>query len=115
MRVKSSGMTGTCVGILFGLVLVFNLAAKDKAPKVMNVQGQVQSMDKNSSAILVMNGNVRREVVYSGDTKFLYGHSKKATPGAPDQVKTGNFISCAGAYNGKTQLVAKECVYRETK
>lgn len=112
MRIKSSGM---CLGIVFGLVLVFNLAAKDKTPKVMNVQGQVQSMDKNSSAILVMNGNVRREVLYSGETKFLYGHSKKAKMGAPDQVKTGNFISCAGAYNDKTQLMAKECVYRETK
>ena len=119
MRVKCSVLTGPCLGILFGLVLAFNLGAQDKAkkaPKTMNVQGKVQMLDKNTSAITVnAKGNIKRNVVYSGDTKFLYGHSKDNKPGSADQVKDGYYISCSGTYNAKTQLEAKECVYRETQ
>ncbi len=122
MRVKCSGLTGPCLGILFGLVLAFNLGAQDKAPKAakapktMNVQGKVQMQDKATSAITVnAKGNIKRQVVYSGDTKFLYGHSKDNKPGSVDQVKDGYYISCSGTYNAKTQLEAKECVYRETQ
>ena len=120
MRVKCSGLTGPFFGILFGLVLAFNLGAQSKtkppkAPKTMNVQGKVQMMDKNTSAITVAKGNIKRQVVYSGDTKFLYGHSKSNKPGSVDQVKDGYYISCAGTFNAKTQLEAKECVYRETQ
>ena len=123
MRVKCSGLTGPCFGILFSLVLAFNLGAQDKAPKkaakaakTMNVQGKVQMLDKNTSAITVnAKGNIKRNVVYSGDTKFMYGHSKDNKPGAADQVKEGYYISCSGVYNAKTQLEAKECVYRETQ
>ncbi len=118
MRVKFSGLTGPCFGILFGLVLVFSVGAqpkKEKAPKIMNVQGRVQMLDKATSAITVAKGNLNRKVVFSGDTKFMYGHSKNNKPGAADQVKEGYYISCSGTYNDKTQLVAKECVYRETQ
>jgi hypothetical protein len=116
MRVKC--LTGPFFGILFGLVLVLNLGAQDKkvkAPKVMNVQGKVQMMDKGTSAITVSKGNIKRQVVYTGDTKFLYGHSKDNKPGAVDQLKEGYYISCSGTFNAKTQLEAKECVYRETQ
>jgi len=117
MRVKFSGLTGPCFGILFGLVLVFNLGAQSKAkpPKIMNVQGRVQMIDKSTSAITVAKGDVNRIVVYSGDTKFLYGHSNDNKPGTMDQVKEGFYISCSGPYNAKTQLVAQTCVYRENQ
>jgi hypothetical protein len=73
-------------------------------------------LDKDASAITVeMKGGVRRKVIYTADTKFLYGHSHDSKPGSADQVKENNYISCAGTYNDKTNLNAKECVYRETK
>jgi len=118
MRVKFSGLTGPCFGILLGIVLALNLGAQSKTPKppkVMNVQGRVQMMDKGTSIITVAKGNVKRPVMYSGDTKFLYGHSKDNKPGAVDQVKEGYYISCSGPFNEKMQLVATTCVYRETQ
>src|ERR1051326_4090381 len=106
------------LGILMGVVLAFSLGAKDKAPKAakaINVQGRVQMIDKNTSAITVQKGNIKKVVVYSGDTKFMYGHSKNNKPGTMDQVKEGWYISCSGPVNDKMQLMAKECVYRETQ
>ena len=54
-------------------------------------------------------------MTYTSDTKFLYGHSHNSKPGLPAGVKENNYISCAGTYNDKTMLQAKECVYREAK
>ena len=109
MRVKF--WAGPCLGILFGLVLAFNLGAQSKTakppkpPKVMNVQGRVQMIDKSTSAITVAKGNIKRVVVVSGDTKYMYGHSKNNKPGTMDAVKEGFYISCSGVYNDKTQLM----------
>jgi hypothetical protein len=115
MRVKCSSLMGPCFGILFGMVLAFNLGAQAKPPKVINIQGKVQMIDKSASAITVAKGNLKRQVVYSGDTKFLYGHSKDNKPGAVDQVKEGYYISCSGPANEKAHVAATECVYRETQ
>ena len=119
MRVKYSGVLGLCFAVLLGLVLAFNVVAADKKPKpakMSNVQGRVQMMSKDQSTITVeQKGGLRRVVMYNGDTKFNYGHSKNNKPGSVDQVKEGNFINCSGMYNDKMQLAAKECVYRETK
>jgi hypothetical protein len=114
MRLKFPGVAGLVLGIFVGLLFAFSLVAKDKAPKISNVQGRVQMISKDSSTITVEKGSVRRQVVYSGDTKFLYGHSNNNKPGAVDQVKEGNYISCSGTFE-KTNLMAKECVYRESK
>jgi hypothetical protein len=114
MRIRISSVVGLCFAVLFSFVLALNVVAKDKAPKMSNIQGRVQMIDKDSSTITVEKGSVRRQVVYSADTKFLYGHSKDNKPGSADQVKTGNYISCGGTFNG-TKLTAKECVYRESK
>jgi hypothetical protein len=114
MRLKGTAV----IGILLGLAMAFSLGAKDKAPKapkMMNVQGRVQMIDKNTSAITVQKGNLKKVVVYSGDTKFMYGHSKNNKPGMMDQVKEGWYISCSGPVNDKMQLMAKDCVYRETQ
>ncbi|MGO9261575.1 MAG: hypothetical protein ACLQU1_35515 [Bryobacteraceae bacterium] len=72
-------------------------------------------IDKSTSAITVAKGNVNRIVVYSGNTKFLYGHSNDNKPGTMDQVKEGYYISCSGPVNAKTQLEATTCVYRENQ
>src|ERR1700688_4855320 len=101
MLVKCSRLMGPCFGILFGLVLAFNLGAQAKPPKMINIQGKVQNIDKNASVITVAKGNLKRDVVFSGDTKFVYGHSADNKPGAMDQVKEGNFISCSGPANAK--------------
>jgi len=118
MQVKRNVLTGLCLGILFGLVLAFNLGAQSKTPKppkTMNVQGRVQMLDKNTSAITVVTGTAPRKVVYTADTKFMMGHSNNNQPGKVEDVKEGYYISCSGVYNVKTQLEAKQCVYRETK
>jgi len=98
---------------LFTLFLAGSAVAADTTPMMMNIHGHVETLDKNDPSITVRTkDNVRRKVIYSGDTKFLYGHSKSAKPGSPEQVKASNYISCAGTYNGKMELKAKECVYR---
>ena len=103
--------TNTCLL----LVLAGGLAAADK-PKMMNVQGRVGMLDQKDSTITVeTKGGLRRKVVYSNETKFLYGHSKDSKPGSSDQVKESNYISCAGTYDDKMELKAAQCVYREAK
>ena len=42
MRNRFSGVTGLCLAVLLGFVLVFNMAAKEKTAKMSNVQGNVQ-------------------------------------------------------------------------
>jgi len=119
MRMRLSAFGGLCLVALLGLVLAFQLSAqnkKTKPPKMSNIQGSVQTLDKAKMTITVRSGNVRKDVIYSGDTKFMYGHSNDNKPGSIDQVKDNFYISCAGTYEaGKVQLMAKECVYRERK
>jgi hypothetical protein len=116
MTARYFAFSGWSCAVLLGLVLASHGVAKDKDPKLQNLQGKVQMMNPDNSTITVeQKGGVRRQVLYSADTKFLLGHSKKAKGGALDQVREGNFISCSGAFNDKVQLVAKECVYRDAK
>lgn len=114
MRIRLSAGPGLWFAVLFVFVLAFNLAAKDKAPKMSNVQGRVQMMNKDTSTITVQKGNVQRAVIYSAATKFLAGHSKSSKPGSVDEVKNGNYISCIGDFNA-AKLTAKECIYRDAK
>ena len=116
MRVKFSGAVGLSFAVLLGLVLAFNIVAADKPMKMANLQGKVQMMNKDTSTITVeQKGGIRRQVLYSGDTKFNIGSSKSNKAGSVDQIKEGYFINCSGTYNDKTQLMAKLCVYRESK
>ena len=117
MRTRFSGFSASVIPILFSLLLAFSLLAKDKAPKppkMSNIQGRVEMVSKDKSTITVAKGNFKRDVVYTGETKFLYGHSRNNKPGAADQVKDGNYISCAGTFEGP-KLMAKECIYRERR
>jgi hypothetical protein len=88
----------------------------DKAQEKANIQGTVQNISKDTSTITVRTtGTVTRLVVYNPSTKFLYGHSDANKPGSVAQLKDSNYISCAGTFDAKNQLMATECVYRETK
>jgi hypothetical protein len=119
MRKWFSKVGGLCLVTLLAVVFALQVAAQKKetkAPKLSNIQGTVTNMDKSKMTITVKNGNTERDVIYSADTKFLFGHSKDNKPGSVDQVKEKFYISCAGTYpGGKVQLTAKECVYRENK
>ena len=114
MTIRFSRVMALFLTVVMGLFLASNAFAADKAPKQSNLQGRVKMVDKNSSTITVTKGTTDRAVVYSGDTKFLYGHSNNNKPGSLDQVKDGYYISCSGTYSG-VKLNATECVYRETK
>ena len=119
MRIRFSGFSGLCLVVLLGLVLTFQLSAKDKAAakgKTGTVQGTVQSVDKTRNIITVANGNVKHEVIYAPDTQWMSGHSKDSKPASLDGLKENYYVSCGGTYEaGKVQLNAKKCVYREHK
>jgi hypothetical protein len=129
MRIRLACLGALSIAVLLGLISMPNVAAQEKAQKAQkadktekagekaNVQGTVQNMSKDTSTITVRTGTgqVTRQVMYDAKTKFLYGHSDNNKPGAVAQVKESNYISCVGTYNEKSQLMATECVYRESK
>ena len=101
------------MGALAAVFAMPNLNAQDKKQeKPITVQGTVLTVDK--TAISVRTGTATRQVMFGGETKFLYGHSNDNKPGSPDQVKEGNYISCS-AMPEQSHLMAKECVYRERR
>ena len=126
MRIRLVCLGALSIAVLLGFSMP-NLAGQEKAQKAdkaekkgaekANVQGTVQNMSKDTSTITVRvgTGQVTRQVIYDAKTKFLYGHSDNNKPGAVAQVKEQNYISCVGTYNDKSQLMATECVYRESK
>src|SRR5207253_2387484 len=92
----------------------------EKAPKAatarQNVQGTVQDIAKDKSVITIKNGTKIQLVGYNASTKFLSGHSDNNKPGSVAQLKTSNYISCSAALDdAKKQLMATDCVYRDTK
>ena len=134
MRIRLACLGALSIAVLLGLISMPDVAAQEKAQKAQkadkaapadkkgaaekaNVQGTVQNMSKDTSTITVRTGTgqVTRQVVYDAKTKFLFGHSDNNKPGAVAQVKESNYISCVGAFNEKSQLMASECVYRESK
>jgi len=132
MRIRLACLGALSIAVVVGLISMPNLAAQEKAPKAQkadkadkaekkgekaNIQGTVQNMSKDTSTITVRTGTgqVTRQVIYDAKTKFLFGHSDNNKPGAVAQVKESNYISCVGTFNEKSQLMATECVYRETK
>ncbi len=120
MKTGYRGLMGLSVAVVLTLVAAIQLGAQDKKPmkpaKMVTYQGSVESMDKAKMEIVVKVGSATRPVIYTADTKFMYGHSKDNKPGSADALKAGFYISCAGTPEaGKNALSAKECVYRETK
>ena len=119
MKIRLGSFSGIWLVTLLGLVLAFQLGAQkkaEKAPKMSNVQGSVQMIDKAKMTITVVNGNVKKEVIYSADTKFMVGHSNDNKPGSVADVKDSFYISCSGTFPDKSvTLKATTCVYRATK
>jgi len=116
MRLSFAGFVS--VAVLAGLFTVSHLNAQGKAQQSekKNIQGTIQNMSKDTSTITVRtDGTVTRVVVYTAKTKFLFGHSDNNKPGSLSQVKVSNYISCAGTFDPKGQLMATDCVYREAK
>ena len=112
------------IAVIVSLFSMTTFAAQEKkgekkgAAEKANIQGTVQNMSKDTSTITVRVGtgnSATRQIVYDAKTKFLYGHSDNAKPGNVSQLKDSYFVSCAGTFNPKNQLMASECVYRETK
>jgi hypothetical protein len=103
-----------CLAVVGSFFISVNAAAADKTAKPSNLQGTVKMVDKNNSTMRIARGNADREIVYTADTKFMYGHSKSNKAGSVDQVKEGDYISCSGTFTG-VKLNATECIYREAK
>ena len=123
MRAKVTSFA-LAIAVVVSLFSMTTFAAQEKkgekkgAAEKANVQGTVQNMSKDTSTITVRVGtgnSATRQVVYDAKTKFLYGHSDSNKPGNVSQMKDSYFVSCAGTFNAKSQLMATECVYRETK
>ena len=102
--------------VLISMPLLAQDKKADGKQQLQNIQGTVANMSKDTSTITVRTtGTQTRLVVYNAKTKFLYGHSDNAKAGSIAQVKDTFYISCAGTFDAKSQLVASECVYREVK
>jgi len=103
--------------LLLSLVLVFLASAAPQAkkpPKIGQLSGNVQGINKTSSEITLQKGNTKRIVIYSADTKFNMGSSQKSTPSSIDQVKKGDYMYCGGPWNG-VKLAATTCTVRASK
>jgi hypothetical protein len=91
--------------------------AEKKAESTVNVQGMVQSINKDTSTIMIQasGSGPARPVVYDAKTKFLYGHSNDSKPGNVAALKDTYYISCAGSVGNQGQLMATDCIYREAR
>jgi hypothetical protein len=105
---------GLSLGIVLSVALMAQTPAK-KPAKSGRLSGTVQMITKDKSEITLRNSsNVQRVVIYSGDTKFNMGSSKKSTPSSIDQVKEGNYMYCGGTWSG-VKLASTSCTFRAQK
>ena len=96
------------------ILTVGTAVAKDKKAKTGKITGTVHMINKDTSTLTVMKGSVQRQVIYSNDTKWMYGVQSSAKPSTMDQLKEGWYINCDGTFDG-VKLVASACRFRETK
>ena len=115
MKTRYATLRGLLFSVLFTSFSTSNAFAQAKAAKAGNIQGVVQNLIVEKTTITVRVGTVNRDVTYNTSTKFLYGHSKSNKAGAVSAIKQSYYISCSGDFNDKAQLLAKECIFRETK
>ena len=112
---RRSILTSVAVCLAFLLAIAVGPAvAKDKKASTGKINGTVHMLNKDTSTITVQKGSVQRQVVYSADTKWMYGTQGSAKAAALDQLKEGWYINCDGTFDG-TKLVAKACRFREAK
>ena len=96
------------------LVAVNSAAAADKKPKQGQLTGTVKMLNKDKSTVVVTKGNMERQIIYSADTKWMYGTQSSAKPSTLDELKEGWYINCKGTFEG-VKLNASACRFRESK
>jgi hypothetical protein len=84
--------------------------AADKKPREGQLTGTFHIL---KSTIMVRKGKLERQIVYTADTKWMYGKQADAEPSSLDQLKEGWYINCKGTFEG--QFVATACRFRESK
>jgi Cu/Ag efflux protein CusF len=115
MRRNLSVVMALLVGMVLALSVVALAAAQQKekpAPaKQQRLSGRVEMIDKDAKIVTLRTnpGNVPRQVVYSGSTKFTFRNK----PGSLDDVKDGRRVICRGTFNDKNQFVANRIDVRE--
>lgn len=102
-----------CLGFLVATA-VDRASAADKKAKEGQITGNVQMIDKDKSTITVRKGTTKRDVVFNGETKWMYGTEASNKPGSLDDLKENWYINCKGTFDG-VKLVASACRYREGK
>ena len=100
--------------ILGVLVAVGPAGAADKKAKEGQITGTVKMINKDTSTVVLRKGNVERQVVYSADTKWMYGTQASNKPSSLDELKEGWYINCKGTFEG-VKLNASACRFRESK
>ena len=111
------------VAILAVAVSMPNLMAQGKAQggqkvspqEAPNLQGTIQSINKNASTFTVKIQTASRVVSHNAKTSFRYGHANDNKPGSFSKVKEGYYISCTGSFDSKGVMMATDCVYRESR
>lgn len=100
------------LGLLITLTFASQAFAADKAKKPSRLSGRIHMINKDTSTITIRtSGNVQRQVVYDGNTKFTYRNAASSM----DEAKEGRRVICLGSFNEKTQLVATRIDVREGK
>jgi hypothetical protein len=87
---------------------------KPKAPKAGQLTGTVKMINKDKSTLVVAKGNMERQIIYSADTKWLYGTQSSNKPSSLDELKEGWYVNCKGTFDG-VKLNASACRFRESK
>ena len=100
---------GLGVGITFGPI-----CAADKKAKAGQITGTVQMIEKDKSTIVVTKGNTQRQVIYSSDTKWMYGTQANNSSSSLNDLKENWYVNCKGTFDG-VKLVASACRFRESK
>lgn len=103
-----------CLGVLIAIAVGPSAVAKEKKAKQGQLNGTVHMLNKDSSTITIMKGNVQRQIVYSDQTKWQYGMQGSPKPSSLDQLKEGWYINCKGTFDG-VKLNATACRFREAK
>ena len=115
MRTKFTICAGLSLALLAGSALVPTSFAQGKnkmeSKNTTNMQGKVGKVDKDTITVLV--GSAPKPIMVNSDTKFLAGHTTDNKPGSLADIKQGNFISCTVMTDAKSNLVAKQCLYRD--
>ena len=103
------------VGVILSLAMAFQMTAADKSGRL---SGSVINVSKDKSEITVRQGTTAARVVeFTSATAFTAGsptNSKVGTPASFNDVNLGNYLTCAGAWDG-VKLAATKCTIRPSR